>query len=297
MSSNKSQVVLITGASSGMGFATAKQLASVGYHVFASMRGIAGRNEKSAAALRDWAVAAGVRLEVVEIDVTDEAQVNSCIADILDRAGRIDVVVSNAGVGAMGLVEAFTIEQHRQIFDINCLGHVRVDRAVLPSMRARGSGLLLHVSSVSGRVAMPFCGPYSGAKAALEMIIENMSEELAPFGVDCISLEPGGYATEGLSKGIEAADRERIASYGDRALNPEVELAGLGRQLTTPGSNDVREVSEAIETLIAMPPGHRPLRTVVGRVCTAGIETVNEAVAVGRRKMIESYTLAAAEVE
>ncbi len=139
--------VLVTGSSSGFGKLIAQTLAKGGYRVFASMRGVNGKNAAAAHRLREWAASHNVSLEVVELDVTDQASVDKAIGTILKQAGHLDVVVNNAGTGNVGVLEGFTLKQTQTIFDINAFGALRVDKAVLPSMRARQSGLLIHVSS------------------------------------------------------------------------------------------------------------------------------------------------------
>ena len=143
-------VVLITGASTGFGRVTAELLTRQGYRVFASMRDIAGRNAQARTELE------ALNIEVVELDVTDDGSVDRAVAAILARAGRIDVAINNAGFGNRGVTEAYTVEQFKQLYETNVFGVVRVNRGVLPSMRKQRSGLLIHVSSVAGRVTIPY---------------------------------------------------------------------------------------------------------------------------------------------
>src|SRR5215467_15222548 len=139
------KIILITGASTGLGRDTAEALARAGYHVFAAMRDIAGRNRGHADALRSQ------KIGVVELDVTDDASVDRAIASILAEAGKIDVLVNNAGIASAGVSEAFTADQARAIFDTNVIGLLRVTRAVLPSMRRERDGLIINMGSVLGR--------------------------------------------------------------------------------------------------------------------------------------------------
>src|SRR5579863_4033820 len=150
MSHNK--VVLITGASTGFGRTGAGILARRGHAVFATMRDPGGRNAPHREALEALAGREGLSLQVLELDVTDEASVDSAVRRILNRAGRIDVAINNAGIGAIGVTEAYTPVQFRQLFEVNVFGAVRVNRAVLPGMRRERSGLLIHVSSGAGRI-------------------------------------------------------------------------------------------------------------------------------------------------
>ena len=124
----------------------------------------------------------------------ERADIERFIAAV-DQAGGLDVVINNAGVGVLGLQEAFTIDDWQKLFDINVFGVQRVNRAVIPGMRARGSGLLIQVASILGRMTIPFYGPYNASKWALEALSENYRTELSGFGVDCCIVEPGGYPT------------------------------------------------------------------------------------------------------
>ena len=144
------EVVLITGASTGFGRVTAELLARRGYRVFATMRDTAGRNSGAREDLES------LGSDVLELDVTDDLSVARAVSEALSRAGQIDVVINNAGFGNLGVTEAYTVDQFKQLFETNVFGVVRVNRAVLPSMRERGSGLLIHVSSIAGRSTLPY---------------------------------------------------------------------------------------------------------------------------------------------
>ncbi len=129
--------VLITGSSSGFGKLTAETLAKEGYRVFATMRGVQGKNAEPARQLIEWGKREGMSIDVVEMDVTDEGSVESAVRSIINAASTIDVVVNNAGIDAAGIMEAFTVKQAQAIFDLNTFGPLRVNRAVLPYMRER----------------------------------------------------------------------------------------------------------------------------------------------------------------
>ena len=283
--------ILVTGSSSGFGRRTAQTLASRGHHVFASMRGVHAKNAKAAAAMRAWADEAGAKLEVVELDITDQPSIDSAVAHILDIAGGVDVVVNNAATATVGLLEAFSIDEVRDSLDNVALGALRVDHAVLPAMRKQGSGLLIHVSSTGGRIIVPFVSPYSAGKAALEAFAEEFSFELAPLGIDSIIVEPGGYGTEGLLSGsavVTPKDTQIAAEYGELAAMPEQLLAGFGEAFSGPDAPDPQEVADAIAELIELPAGQRPLRTVVGALVTAGVRELNDAYDSSRRELFSS---------
>ena len=255
--------VLITGTSTGFGRAAAERLAHRGDHVFATMRDVAGRNAAHREALESVASQAGLRLRVLELDVTDQQSVDDAIAAALEEAGDLDVVINNAGVAALGVTEAFTAEQFEQIFAVNVHGIVRVNRAVLPSMRRQGSGLLVHVSSGAGRVTIPALAAYCASKYAVEAIADAYRYELVPFGVDSIVVEPGVYRTGIHDRWIDPADGARLAAYGSGAEFAQ-RVDGVFQAIVgAPDAPGPSEVVEALVALIDMAPEQRPFRTVV----------------------------------
>ncbi len=291
----ESLVVLITGTSSGFGRRTAHTLAKRGHHVFASMRGIDGKNRKAAETMRKWAATENAKLEVVDLDITDQTTIDTAIAEILASAGRIDVVVNNAATATMGLLEAFSLDEVRASFETVAFGPLRVDKAVLPTMRRQGSGLLIHVSSSGGRIIIPFVSPYSAGKAALEAFAEDFAFELAPFGIESVIVEPGAFATEGVTSGSIVsfpADQEIAAQYGDMASKPQEMFEGFGEAFSGPDAPDPQEVADAIAGLIDLPAGERPLRTVVGTMATAGIQELNEQYDKSRHELFSSMGMA-----
>jgi NAD(P)-dependent dehydrogenase (short-subunit alcohol dehydrogenase family) len=185
-----SAVVLITGSSTGFGRDASERLARRGHHVFATMRNTRGRNAEHRVALEDLAARENLRLQVLDLDVTDEVSVQSAVSNALAAAGRLDVVINNAGFAGIGVTEAYTPEQYQQLFDVNVYGVVRVNRAVLPSMRERGSGLLVHVSSGAGRVTVPGLAVYCASKHAMEGFTKAMAIELAPHKIRVNTIAP-----------------------------------------------------------------------------------------------------------
>lgn len=277
--------VLITGSSSGFGELTARLLAEKGYRVIASMRGVNGKNENKARALRDWAADKGYSLEVIELDVTDQASVDAAI----EQAGVIDVVVNNAGIGGAGVMETFTVEQHRQMFDVNYFGVHRVNRAVLPQMRERGSGVLIHVTSVIGRLIFPFAGPYCPTKFALEAYAESMYYEYAGLGIQSLIVEPGAYGTDFVGNIMAGADEERFKALGDLAKAPEEMFRNMGKMLSGEGAPDPNDIAVAIADLLDMPADKRPLRTVADRISKDIAEGVNVAVAEKQQELMARF--------
>ncbi|MBI5290143.1 MAG: SDR family oxidoreductase [Chloroflexi bacterium] len=184
-------MVLITGCSSGFGKLAALGFARRGDTVFATMRNVA-----KAGALREAAAAEGLTLEILQLDVTDRASVDRAVAEVIARAGRIDVAVNNAGIGAVAAVEDFDDDEYLRVFDTNVFGAIRVTRAVLPHMRKQRSGRIINVGSLSGVVPSHFRGIYSATKSALGSLTEALFYELHPFGIHASVIEPGFFATE-----------------------------------------------------------------------------------------------------
>jgi NAD(P)-dependent dehydrogenase (short-subunit alcohol dehydrogenase family) len=222
---------------------------------------------------------------VIELDVTDESSVNKAI----QQAGRIDVVVNNAGVGAAGVMETFTVEQQQQVFDVNYFGVHRVNRAVLPQMRERGSGVLIHVSSVIGRLILPFAGPYCPTKFALEAYAESMYYEYAPLGIQSLIVEPGAYGTDFVGNIVMGADEERFKALGDLAKAPEQMFKKMSEMLAGEGAPDPNDVAVAIANLLEMPADKRPLRTVADAISKDIAEGVNAAVAEKQQELMGRF--------
>lgn len=208
--------VLITGANSGIGRAAAIKLASAGYEVHAAMRDPA-KAEKLLALAKE----AGCEVRPVQLDVTDAESVERGAAEVLARSGHLDVLINNAGIAWNATVEDVDIEQSKLVFETNYWGVIRCIQAFLPGMRERGSGHIVNVSSVAGRIAALAQTIYSSSKWALECLSENLAQEVAPFGVRVSLLEPGVTRTAILPKNVghpeptayEAAYRRMLQFY------------------------------------------------------------------------------------
>jgi NAD(P)-dependent dehydrogenase (short-subunit alcohol dehydrogenase family) len=269
------QTILVTGSSSGFGRLTVEMLARCGHTVFATMRDVNGRNAKTAARFRDLAMDIPGKLHVVEMDVSNEGSVREAVASAIAMSAGVDVVVNNAGLMAAGFGETFSDDRVRAVFEVNTFGPQRVDRAVLPHMRSRGKGLLIHVSSVFGRLSFPFHGVYAASKHALESLAECYHYELAPFGIESILVEPGGFPTEMFQKMVVGDDLARTASYGPLSEVPEKVYAGYIESMSGPDVPKPQAVADAIRALIEMPAGERPLRTVVDTLLGKYVESIN----------------------
>lgn len=188
MSAAATPVALVTGASSGIGRATALLLARSGYRVFATVR-----SEARAEVLR--ADAEGLPLEILRLDLADEAGATSVVQEVLRRAGRIDVLVNNAGYAKLGAVEDLPRADLRHQFEVNVFGAMQLAREVLPTMRAQRSGRIVNVSSLAGKVSVPLMGAYCASKFALEAFSDALRAEVKPAGVRVVLVEPGPVAT------------------------------------------------------------------------------------------------------
>ena len=184
------QVALVTGTSSGIGLSTAVELARAGFLVVATMR-----DPRKASALQAEAAAAGVELEIQELEVTAPASINACVRSVIERHGRIDVLVNNAGAGHLGTLEQTTLEEARGVIDVNFFGVWNTTRAVLPHMRQARGGRIISLSSVGGMMGQPFNDAYCAAKFAVEGLMESLAPVVRQFGILVSVVEPGAVNT------------------------------------------------------------------------------------------------------
>jgi len=260
------KVIVITGASSGFGRLSAEALARAGHVVYASMRATTGRNADTVRAIAEFAERNKVDLRTVELDVQSQQSVDAGIARVMAEAGRIDVLVHNAGHMAFGPAEAFTPEQYAQLYDINVLSTQRVNRAVLPHMRERKQGLLVWVSSSSSAGGTPpYLAPYFAAKAAMDSIAVQYARELSRWGIETSIVVPGAF-TSGTNHFAHAGapvDKATFAQYD------EGPYAGFGEQIQqafaaiVPPDADASLVADAIVDVVDTPFGRRPFRVHV----------------------------------
>ncbi len=252
--------VLITGCSTGFGRLAAEEFARKGAKVFATMRNLPRVEADDLAAL---AKADNLDIHIIEIDVLSDEQVAAGVAEAERiNGGPLDVLINNAGISYGGPIEIQDLEATKHTFDTNVFGPQRMIRAVLPSMRAAKSGLIINVSSQLGRVIAPSYGMYSPTKFALEALSEGLAYELVPHGIEVTVIEPGGYPTMIWSNAntnslnlLERAEERHTSGY------PAL-VSRLG-QRTGGGSTDPMDVPRAMAEVIAMPAGSRPLRRAV----------------------------------
>jgi NADP-dependent 3-hydroxy acid dehydrogenase YdfG len=278
-----SKTILITGASSGFGRDTAETLFHAGHTVYASMRSAQGKNREAAEALRKLGI------KTVELDVSDDASVEAGVKKVLVEAGKIDVLVNNAGIMSAGVTEAFTAEQAKVIFDTNVIGLLRVTRAVLPSMRQKRDGLIINIGSVLGRVTFPFLGIYGASKFAVEALTDSLRYEVSQLGVEVVEVQPSAYPTNFYTGMQTPADTEVTKSYGEVGQIPDAMFKSFMSRFEGKDAPSPHDVAEAVARLVGQSKGSRAARTVVG--AAFGSDKANEAVAPVQAKVVEALRL------
>ena len=281
------KVIFITGTSSGFGKLTTITLAKNGHTVLAGMRGTKGKNE---AVARELAALANV--DVVEIDVADDTSVSNAFQQSLAKHGKIDVLVNNAGITGFGLVEAYSIDQIRQLFEVNFYGVIRTYQAVLPAMRKAKSGLVINLTSGASAHALPFMGPYFASKFSVETITEAIQDELAQFNIENVTVQSGVYPTEMAVKPGSNADRaEIVQAYEPIASEMFNTLsANLFGKMQAHNMNP-QTIADGILDLIAMPDGTRPLRFPLDAIAEGTDVAFINARAELKAKWLAKYTI------
>jgi NAD(P)-dependent dehydrogenase (short-subunit alcohol dehydrogenase family) len=259
---SRKKIIVVTGASSGFGRLAVEELGRAGHTVYAGIRDIAGRNAQAATDLAKQAANGGPDLHAVEMDVTDDGSVDAAIASVIADQGRIDVIVHNAGHMVLGPAEAFTPEQYASVFDVNVIGAQRVNRAVLPHLRAQHSGLVVWVGSSSTRGGCPpFLAPYFGAKAAMDAIAVSYAGELIRFGIDTSIIVPGAF-TRGTNHFAHAGkpfDVARTKAY-DEEYSALMDTVNQRLGALLPDDADAADIARAIAVVVGLPAGQRPYR-------------------------------------
>jgi NAD(P)-dependent dehydrogenase (short-subunit alcohol dehydrogenase family) len=283
-----SKTIFITGTSTGFGKLTTITLANAGHTVIAAMRGTTGKNEAVAKEL-----AALPNVEVVEIDVTDDASVTNAIAKVLAKHGKIDVLINNAGVSGFGLLEAYSLDKIRQMFEVNFFGVVRTYQAVLPSMRKANSGLIINITSGASAHTSPFMVPYLASKFGVESITEGLQDELKQFNIENVSIQPGVYPTE-MNTGVKAgvnADKPEIAKEYDPVATEQFNAVGaalFGKMAEF--KMNPQTIADGILALVKMKDGTRPLRLPLDAIAEGtDIEFINTRAAI-KAKWLAKYS-------
>ncbi|MGW3285221.1 SDR family oxidoreductase [Streptomyces sp. NPDC001002] len=288
-----SNIVVITGASSGFGALTARALADAGHIVYAGIRQTTTRNAAQVEAAAAYSKEHGVDLRSVELDVTAQESVDAAIRQILDEHGRIDVLIHNAGHMVTGPAEAFTPEQLADLYDVNVLSTQRVNRAALPAMREAGRGLVVWVSSSSVKGGTPpYLAPYFAAKAAMDSLAVSYAAELARWGVETTIVVPGSFTsgTNHFAHSGRPADKDIEAEY-------ETKYAGLVGQVAeklaalAPEGAEASLVSDEITRIVGLPAGERPYRVTIDPA-NDGSEEVSDLADRIRREFLTRVDLA-----
>ncbi|MFN3218435.1 MAG: SDR family NAD(P)-dependent oxidoreductase [Acidimicrobiales bacterium] len=264
----ESRVVLITGCSSGFGLLAAVSFARLGFRVFATMR-----DPDRADALHAAAAEAGTSVEVVALDVADAASVEAAVAEVIAAAGAPDIVVNNAGIEIVGAIHLLSdTEVHRQL-DTNVTGVVRVVRAVAQHMVARGSGVIVNVGSLAGRVGTPYAGLYAASKHALEAISEALHFELSHLGVRVALVEPGQFRTSLGDNRIVAAGMEPGSAEYERWQRWSAAQKGLVGAAGADGDQGA-EAAEAAEAAEGQGSGGQDPQLVADTIVAAATTDV-----------------------
>ena len=233
-------VSVVTGANSGIGRATAIRLAAAGHTVYGTVRDIAKADKLLAAA-----DTAGVTIELAELDVADGDSVRAGFAEIFGRAGRVDHLINNAGVGGNGVVEETTPKQFLDVMNVDLCGVVRCTQAVLPHMRERGSGTIVNIASVAGRFGAIAQAPYVASKWALEGVSEELALEVAPFGIRVAIIEPGVTKSAIFAKNNDAPN---VSGAYDAQYRRMFAFYAAGIRQATPAEEVADVILHAIDT-------------------------------------------------
>lgn len=283
-----SKTIFITGTSTGFGKLTAITLANAGHSVIAGMRNVAGKNAAAAQEL-----SAIPNIEVAEIDITSDDSVKQAIEGVLNKYGKIDVLVNNAAVSGFGLLEGYSLDQIRNMFEVNVYGVLRTYQAVLPAMRKEKNGLIINLTSGASGHTLPFMVPYLASKFVVESITEGAQDELAEFGIENVSIQPGVYPTEmnnGSKAGVHADKADIIAQYGDGATE---RFNALGTALFGKMAQfdmDPQTIANGILDLVNMPKGTRPLRLPLDAIAQGTDKEFINARADIKAKWLAKYT-------
>ena len=254
------KVAVITGTSSGIGFETALALAREGYHTYATMRDIT-KSDK----IKEIEKKESLKIDVLELDVDNEDSAKTAIQQILEQKQRIDVLVNNAGWGLWGCVEDVSVDEFRAQFETNFFSIIRLIQEVTPTMRKQGSGTIVNVSSVAGRIGFPASPAYISSKFALEGLSESLRLEMAPFGVNVVIIEPGVIKTNFLNPMKLAKRSESDTAYRDITVKVTSGVKMMAEMGTHP--------KEVADTIVKAIKNENPLpRYIVGNDASMFLE-------------------------
>lgn len=282
------KIIFITGTSTGFGKLTTITLSKAGYTVIAGMRDIAGKNAGPAQEL-----SALPKVDVVEIDVTNDDSVKNAFAGVLAKYRRVDVLVNNAAVTGFGLLEAYSIDQIKQMFEVNFYGVIRTYQEVLPAMRRAQKGLIINITSGASGHTLPFMVPYLASKFGVETISEGLQDELAEYNIENVTIQPGVYPTEmtnGSKTGVHSDKPEITAAYGDAATEKfnAIGTALFGKMAQY--NMDPQTIADGILKLVNMQDGSRPLRFPLDAIAEGTDQEFIDARAATKAKWLAKYT-------
>ena len=241
------KVAIVTGSSSGIGFETSLALAREGYFTYATMRDTT-KSDK----IKEITQKENLKINILELDVDDEKSVKSAIAQILDQKQRIDVLVNNAGWGLWGCVEDVSVDEFKEQFETNFFSIIRLIQEVAPTMRKQGSGTIVNVSSVVGRIGFPASPAYISSKFALEGLSESLRFEFAPFGVDVIIIEPGVIKTN-FMKNMKMAKKSELDTVYKDITTKVVSGVKMMAEMGTPPKEVANTIVKAIKDKKPLP--------------------------------------------
>lgn len=282
-----SKTILITGTSTGFGKLMVKTLSDAGHTVIAGMRGTLGKNKEVAQDLSGLN-----QVEVVEMDIAHDASVAEAIAHILEKYNKIDVLVNNAGVAGFGLLEAYSIDQIKNMFEVNFYGVIRTYQHVLPGMRKNRNGLIINLTSGASGHTLPFMIPYLASKFGVESITEGMQDELRECNIENVSIQPGVYPTEmnnGSKIGFHADKPEIVTAYGEAAANKFNTMGAALFGKMAEFNMDPQTIADGVLALIGMKEGTRPLRFPLDAVAQGTDREFIEARAEIKAKWLSKY--------
>jgi NAD(P)-dependent dehydrogenase (short-subunit alcohol dehydrogenase family) len=258
-------VSVVTGSNSGIGRATAVHLAGRGHEVYATLR-----NLDAAGKLLAMAAEAGVEVHPVVMDIADDDSVRQGVGGVLEQAGRVDVLVNNAGIGGNAVTEECPIDLYAHVMNVNLYGAIRCIQAVLPGMRERGSGAIVNISSLVGRVCHVAQSPYYVSKWAMEAMSEGLAHEVAPFGIRVAIVEPGVTKSAIFAKNIDAPNSSGAYDTQYRRMF-QFYKAGI------PQASPAEEVGEVVyEAISAEQPTLRWVCSWGGEGMVSGRETMSD---------------------
>ena len=235
------KVALVTGSSSGIGFETCLALARDGFHTFASMR-----DTKKAPPLQEAAKKENLNIEIIPLDVDKGDSIKSAVSKIISKVGRIDVLVNNAGYGLFGCVEDVPVDDFKKQFETNFFGIITIIQEIAPIMRKQGSGFIVNISSVAGRIGFPASPAYISSKFALEGLSECLRYELDQFGVKTIIIEPGVIKTSFFSsmKVVKPKNGSPYKDITDKVVSGVKMMAEMGTAPVEVAKTVVKSINE-----------------------------------------------------